>query len=552
MNAGVGLPSMMHEVTTRQKRSVSQLPQIVTLVVLDGFGVAPDGPGNAVSQASMPNFKEYCNNYPYANLQAAGEAVGLPWGEMGNSEVGHMNLGMGRIAYQELPKINNSIRDGSFFKNEALLGAIGHVKTNTSTLHAIIMLSSGGIHSLDEHLYQFLALAKKEGLKQVAVHAILDGRDTPAKSAIEFITRFNQESERLGIGTLATLGGRYYAMDRDNRWERIEKAYQAMVMGQGEKISDPLAKLSELYRAGATDEMVEPCVITGELGNAKALITKNDAVVFLNFRTDRARQLTEAFTLPGFEKFQSRSERLQNLHFVTMVEYAAGLPTTVAFPAHTSGNTLGAVLAKNGLTQLHIAETEKFAHVTNFFDGALGTAFPGEEFLLVPSPQVGHYDEQPEMSAPEIATRGVQEISKGLYRFVIINFANPDMVGHTGNLPATIQALEALDQALEQVVTATLSLGGSAIITADHGNAEVMIDQATGQMTKEHTANPVPFVLVSESRRRATPREDFQPATLSPLGLLSDVAPTILDLFGLSAPPEMTGTSLLPLLNQDL
>lgn len=531
---------------------IAQLQQhnFVSLVVLDGFGVAPRGRGNAVTSAKMPFYQSLLQSYPYANLQAAGEAVGLPWGEMGNSEVGHMNLGLGRIAYQDLPRINNSIRDGSFFQNPAFIKAIEHVKKFSSKLHLVGLVSDGGVHALDEHLYQLLSLAKQEGLRDVKVHAILDGRDTPPKSGVEYLQRFLKTAQSIGIGEIASCGGRYFAMDRDNRWERIEKAYQAIVFGAGPKTNDPLAYIMDQYKSGKTDEDMEPFVITNEVGGPIGTINKNDAVIFFNFRTDRARQLTEAFVLPGFEKFD-RKGRVENLFFVTMVAYESGLPVEVAFPEFESTNALAKVLSDSGLRQLHIAETEKYAHITNFFDGALGVAYPGEEFSLVPSPPVKQYDQQPEMSAIEITQKALQEIGKGIYNFVVINYANPDMVGHTGNFPATVTALEVIDRSLQEIVMATLALEGVCIITGDHGNAEEMIDLQSGEITKEHTNNPVPFLYVANDSKleKSDASKSLDPSAISPIGILSDVAPTILDIFGLQKPAEMTGRSLLPIIN---
>ncbi len=529
----------------------SSMYPIVALIVLDGFGAAPRNVGNAISQAHMPFLKQAIQEFPHTFLQAGGEAVGLPWGEMGNSEVGHMNLGMGRIAYQELPRINNAIRDGSFFQNPAFMKAIEQVKKQNSNLHIVGLLSNGAIHGSDEHMYQLLALAKTQGIQKVYVHAILDGRDTPPKAGIEFIQRFYHESERIGVGTLATFGGRYFYMDRDNRWDRIEKAYNAMVYGLGERTNDPRAYIQQKYQEGKSDEDMAPVVVVGETGAPEALVKGNDAVIFCNFRTDRARQLTEAFTVPGFEKFE-RKDRLQNLVFVTMVEYEKGLPVEIAFPPQTSENTLAKVLSDAGYRQVHIAETEKFAHITNFFDGGLGIVFPNEDFILVPSPQVATYDLQPEMSAFEITEKAVQAMTKGVYQFLVINYANPDMVGHTGNLQATIAALEAVDKNLKELITAITSVGGVCIVTGDHGNAEEKLNPETGEVSKEHTANPVPFILIAENLRSPLKNTDaaLDPTQVQASGVLSDVAPTILQLFGLQKPQEMTGQSLLPLFFQ--
>lgn len=534
-----------------QQPAMQAMYPIVALIVLDGFGCAPRNAGNAISQAQMPFLKQAIQEFPHTYLQAGGEAVGLPWGEMGNSEVGHMNLGMGRIAYQELPRINNAIRDGSFFHNPAFMKALDQVKKNNSNLHIVGLLSNGAIHGSDEHIYQLLALAKTQGVQKVYVHAILDGRDTPPKAGIEFLQRFYHESERIGIGTLATFGGRYFYMDRDNRWDRIEKAYNAMVYGLGERTDDPRSYVQQKYESGKTDEDMPPTVVVGKTGAPEALVKSNDAIIFSNFRTDRARQLTEAFTVPGFEKFE-RKDRLQNLLFVAMVEYEKGLPVEIAFPPQTSENTLAKVLSDAGLRQVHIAETEKFAHITNFFDGGLGIVFPNEDFVLVPSPQVATYDLQPEMSAFEITEKAVQAMTKGIYQFLVINYANPDMVGHTGNLPATIAALEAVDKNVKELVTAITSVGGVCIVTGDHGNAEEKLNPETGEVSKEHTSNPVPFIMIAENLRSPLKNTEaaLDPTQLQASGVLSDVAPTILELFGIPKPQEMTGQSLLPLFFQ--
>lgn len=515
---------------------------LITLIVLDGFGVARSGLGNAISQARMPFFQNALATYPVTTLQAAGESVGISWGEMGNSEVGHMNIGLGRVPYQDLPRINNAIQSGAFFENPSLLAAIQHVKKTGGKLHIVGILSDGGVHGVDEHVYQLLAFAAKQGLTEVFVHAILDGRDTSPKSGLQFLERFSTESRQIGCGTLATIAGRYFAMDRDNRWDRIERAYLAMTQGRGEKITDPLAAVQKQYAIGKTDEDMPPLVVTTETGRTVGQVQDHDAVIFTNYRNDRARQLTEAFVLPGFEKF-NRGPARSDLVFVTMVEYEQGLPVLIAFPPLSQAHPLAEVLSQAGIPQIHIAETEKYAHVTSFFDGGILAPFPQEEFILVPSPSVATYDQEPEMSAYEVTDRAIRALNTGRYQFVVMNYANADMVGHTGNLQATISALEHVDKNLSEIVAATLSIGGLAIITGDHGNAEVMIDPVTGDISKEHTANPVPFVLIAHDLVHEIKPVDL--ATLSPAGILSDVAPTILELFSLPQPAEMTGKSLL-------
>ncbi len=523
--------------------------QPVVLIVLDGFGVAAASPGNAITTARMPNFFRLQNQYFYTNLQASGIAVGLgSWNEVGNSEVGHQNLGSGRIVFQDLPRINDAIRNQSFFRNQAFLGAMNHVKENHSTLHLVGLLSNGGVHASEEHLYALLDLAKAQDVSRVYVHAILDGRDAPAKSAINFLTRFEQERQRVGVGQLATMMGRYYAMDRDQRWDRTAAAYNAMVKGEGSTASDPIVALQELYQRGEFDEMVKPVVFVDASGMPRTKVAPNDAVIFFNYRPDRARQLTEALALPGFEKFP-RGEAIKNLFVVTMSQYEKDLPVTVAFPPSDLEEPLAQVVSKAGLQQIHIAETEKFAHVTYFFDGKSESALPGEEFVLIPSPKVETYDLEPEMRAGEITTKTVRAISTGRYALAVVNFANADMVGHTGNFTATVRGLEYLDQCLGEIVDAVLAIDGVVIITADHGNAEQMVYPSTGEIDKEHSANPVPFLLIgSDFQQRTAVTNASNTQVMAPAGLISDVAPTVLELLGLPQPVHMTGHSLLPVL----
>lgn len=518
----------------------------LVLIVLDGWGVAPKNRGNAIMLAKTPAWDRMLRTYPSVTLQASGESVGLPWGEMGNSEVGHMNIGAGKIIFRSLPRINRAIIDGSFFSRPAFLEAIAHAKKTGGSLHFVGLLSSGGIHSFNEHLYALLELAAKEGIKDLLLHVILDGRDTPHNSGEAFVAKLEEKCKELSVGKIATIAGRFWAMDRDNRWDRIEKAYRAMAAGiSDETYTDALLAVRTSYGRGVYDEEFVPTVLTTSGGKPRGTVKDGDSVIFFNFRADRARELTKAFVLPGFEKFPR--EYRKDLTFVTMTEYEQNLPVIVAFAPEVVSTPFAKVLSDLGEKQLHVAETEKYAHVTFFFNGGREDAFPGETRVLVPSPSVSSYDQKPDMSAREVTERTVGELAKGDYSFVIVNYANPDMVGHTGNIPATIKAIETIDVQLERLTSTVLNIGGVAAITADHGNAEEKLNLTTGFINKEHTANPVPFVLVGrewEGRGRTSP--DL--SSVTPSGLLADIAPTLLDLEGLPKPPEMTGRSFLKLL----
>lgn len=517
--------------------------QPAVLVVIDGFGVAAPSRGNAIGMAKTPNLDRYMTEYPTMTLQAAGDAVGLPWGEMGNSEVGHLSIGAGKVIYQDLPRITRAIVDGSFFTNSAFTQAITTAVQHQAKVHIVGMFSSSGVHSFDEHAFALLDLCQRQGAKEVFVHAILDGRDSPYNSGLEFIARLEQKMVDLGVGMLATISGRYYAMDRDNRWERTQTTYEAMVQGKGPTATQSADAIQAAYTAGVFDEQFVPTVMVRD-GKPVTTISDHDAVIFFNFRNDRARQLTKAFVLPGFEKFP-RPEYLRDLSFVTMTEYEKDLPVSIAFPPEVVTDPMAKVYSDAGLKQLHAAETEKYAHVTFFFNGGIETAFPGEDRILVPSPSVSSYDQKPEMSARQITERVVQALNTGQYAFVVINLANPDMIGHTGNMPATIKAVEVIDDCIGQIVEATLSLGGYIAITADHGNAESKIDPQTGEVSKEHSANPVPFIVIAENlppsylQRYHSPMRDL--STLTPVGVLADIAPSMLTLAGLPVPASMTG-----------
>lgn len=522
-------------------------PKPVVLVVLDGFGITQPYSGNAVALADTPVIKELISKYPTMTLTASGEAVGLPWGEPGNSEVGHLNLGLGRIIYQDLPRINKAISESSFYKNPALLKAVNHVKENNSKLHIMGLVSNGGIHASIEHLQALLALAKENELSQVFVHAFMDGRDTPYNSGINFIKEIERNMTEFGVGKIATLSGRFYAMDRDNHWDRIEKTYNAMVLGQGNKTDDPVKALEESYKKKIYDEEFVPTVVENN-GQSIAQVGDNDAVIFYNYRSDRAREITKAFVLPGLNKFD-RPNMIKNLFYVCFTEYEQNLPVEIAFPSQEIVNSLGEVISRAGLKQLRISETEKYAHVTYFFNGGRESKSEGEEHMLVPSPSVASYDMKPEMSADIVTEKLVKAVNDDIYDFIFVNFANPDMVGHSGNLPATIKAIEKVDGFLGKLVKAVLSKNGALLITADHGNAESMFNMQTGMIDKEHTSNPVPLIIVGKQYEglnfgwQDVPNQDL--SMVQPQGILSDVAPTILKIMGIDKPTEITGRSLI-------
>ena len=500
----------------------------VVLLILDGWGHREERDDNALAQAHLPHWHALLASSPHTLIHTEGRHVGLPDGQMGNSEVGHMNLGAGRVVYQDLTRIDAAIEDGSFFNNRELLAACASARANAASLHLLALLSPGGVHSHENHLFAMIELAHREGVPRVEVHALLDGRDMPPRSAGPSLARLQQVCDRVGNARIATVGGRYYAMDRDHRWDRLRKAWDAIVDGRGVHQADgALAALDAAYARGENDEFVDPTVI-----GAPAPILDGAAVVFMNFRADRARQLAAAFVDPDFDGFQSRRPALSR--FVCLTEYDARLPGPVAFGPEALHNTLGEVLAENGLRQLRIAETEKYAHVTFFFSGGREDPYPGESRILVPSPDVATYDLQPEMSCPEVTRELAAAIRSGTIDVAICNIANPDMVGHSGNLQAAIKAVEAVDIAIGEIVAAVHEVGGALLVTADHGNVEMMRDAATGQPHTSHTVGPVPLVY-------AGPR----PAVLRDGGALRDIAPTMLDLLGLPRPAEMTGRSLL-------
>lgn len=506
-------------------------PKPVLLLILDGWGHRDDPADNAIAQANLPNWRTLLRDCPHTLVHTSGLRVGLPEGQMGNSEVGHMNLGAGRVVYQDLTRIDAAIVDGSFFANAELLAACAGAKAANGTLHVFGLLSPGGVHSHENHIFAMLELARREGVPRMAVHAFLDGRDTPPQSARASLEKLLAACAGVPGAFVSSVSGRYFAMDRDNRWDRVEKAYAAIAEATSPlHFSDPLEALDAAYARGETDEFVKPTVLQGA-----APMRDGDAVVFMNFRADRAREITACFVQPEFTGF-TRPRHIALSRYVCLTEYDAGLPAPVAYGPESLTNTLPEVLASHGLTQLRIAETEKYAHVTFFFSGGREDLWPGEERILVPSPKVATYDLQPEMSAPEVTAKLVDAIEQQRYDAIICNLANPDMVGHTGNLQAAVKAAEAVDAALGQIVAALRKVGGEMLLTADHGNLEMMRDESTGQPHTAHTTGPVPFVYLG---RHATVRDD---------GALKDVAPTLLHLLGIAQPTEMSGHNLVDFL----
>lgn len=525
----------------------SERQKPVVLIILDGWGVATPSKSNAITIAKTPTYNNLVKNYPAMTLQASGESVGLSWGEMGNSEVGHLNIGSGKLVYQNLPKIDKEITTGSFFANEKLLEAINKAKKNKKAIHLMGLFTSGGVHASINHLFALIEMCHKEKIGDVYVHAFLDGRDMPYNSGIDLIAKTQEKFKENKIGKIATISGRYYAMDRDNHWERIELAYKAMVDGQSaEKFDDPIKAVQSSYDKKIYDEEFIPVVIT-ENGKPVATIGEGDSVVFFNFRSDRARQLTKTFVLPGFEKFKRKY--LSNLYFVTITEYEKDLPVEIAFPPDIIIEPLAKILSDANLKQLHIAETEKYAHVTFFFNGGKESVYLGEDRVLIPSPRVSSYDKKPEMSAKEITKKLIAIIMKDEYDFIVVNFANSDMVAHTGDLKATIKACEVVDNCLKQLIEVILGKNGVAFITSDHGNAEELMNLQSGKIDKEHSTYPVPLIIVGRQWEGKTagfpesPNSDL--SLVQPSGLLSDIAPTILKVMNLEKSKDMTGESLI-------
>ncbi len=505
--------------------------KLTMLMILDGFGSNSQEEGNAVKLAKTPNIDKLMKKYSAAVGYTSGLNVGLPDGQMGNSEVGHTNIGAGRIVYQELTRITKSIEDGDFFSIPEFIDAIENCKKYNSKLHIMGLVSDGGVHSHIRHLYGLLEMAKRRDFENVYVHCFLDGRDTPPASAEEYVADLETKMREKGVGKIASLSGRFYSMDRDKRWQRVQKCYDALVNGIGNKAGSAIKAIEDSYQKEVFDEFVEPTVIcNGE--NPVATIGEHDSVIFFNFRPDRARELTRALVDKEFNEFETKK---MDLYFVCFTNYDETIPNVnIAFKKEPLINTFGEVISKAGLTQLRIAETEKYAHVTFFFNGGEEKQYPGEDRILVPSPKVETYDQKPEMSAYEVTEKVVEAIESEKYNAIILNFANPDMVGHTGSLEATIKAIEAIDECAQKVVDAILNKEGTVIITADHGNAEQMIDYKTGEPHTAHTTNPVPLILVSKQNNLKIKS-----------GKLADLAPTLLELLNLPKPEEMTGESLL-------
>lgn len=523
-------------------------PKPVVLLILDGFGIAPPSNSNAVSLAKKPVLDGFITNYPTLTLQASGEAVGLSWGEMGNSEVCHLNLGSGQIIYQTLPKINKSIEDGTFLENKMFLKAIEHVKKNKSRLHLMGLVSNGGVHAHRDHLNALLDLCQAQGVKDVFIHAFLDGRDTKRDGGLEFIKELQQKMSEVKIGKIASLSGRFYAMDRDNNWDREEKAYRAIAEGKSPaQFDDPLKAIETSYGNKVYDEEFIPAVIT-QGGKPLAPIQDKDGVIFFNYRSDRARQITAAFTVPGFDKFSITA--LKDLQFTTFTRYEKALPVDVAFTDKDIASPIAKIISEHKLKQIHAAETEKYAHVTFFFNGRREDPFEGEDRILVPSPAVPSYDQKPEMSVLELTDKLLKVMKQGEHSFYVINFANPDMVGHTGVVSAAVKACETCDACLGKIANVIVGLGGSVIVVADHGNCDEMINLQTGEVSKEHSTNMVPFVLIGERWKGQTLVSGIDSAggdlsLLTPSGILADISPTILKLLEIKQPEDMTGSPLI-------
>lgn len=516
------------------EQTITKRPKPVVLCILDGWGESPELEGNAVEAAETPNLDCYEEVYPFTTLMAAGAAVGLPDGQMGNSEVGHLNIGAGRIVYQEITRISKSIRDGDFFENEALLKAFGSCAKEGRAVHLMGLLSDGGVHSHEEHLFALIDMAKMNGVERLYIHAFLDGRDVLPKSALEYFERLEAKLQGTGLGRVATVMGRYYAMDRDNRWDRVKLAYDAMVYAEGERAYTATEAVKASYDASHVDEFVMPTIIIDpELDTPVAKVESDDSVVFFNFRADRAREITRAFIEDDFTGF-GRGLRPPKVSYICMTQYDANFDVSVAFPPQELTKVLADVLAEHGLRQLHVAETEKYAHVTFFFNGGEETPKAGEARVLIASPKVATYDLKPEMSADEVAAAVVHAIGSGEYDFIVVNFANGDMVGHTGVFEAALKAVETVDRCVGLIVEAAREAGGILLITSDHGNADKMTDSGHDQPFTAHTTNKVPLYLIIDEH-----------VSLAAGGILADIAPTLLDILKIEKPTEMTGGSLI-------
>lgn len=543
---------------------MQQTPKPVVLLILDGWGISDISKGNAITMAKTPVIDRLWNAYPHTQLRASGDSVGLPKDEDGNTETGHLNIGAGSIVYQDLPRINQAIADGTFASNSHFLEAIDHVRQHDSTLHLLGLIGSGGVHSNIEHLYALLALATNQKISKLVLHLITDGRDSPPTSGINYIQQVQRKLQELNNGVIGSIIGRYYAMDRDKRWERTELAYRALTEGMGTVTADPNAAILASYEKNITDEFIEPIIVPDANGTIHT-VKEHDAVIFYNFRIDRPRQLTRAFVMPNFDtlstekegfdphaidyhqshvpksttkqKLFERGDPIADLYFVTMTEYEKFIPAHPAFPPELVSMPLSRVVAEHGLRQLKMSETEKERFVTYYFNGQREDPFVGEDWIIIPSPDIATYDQKPEMSSSELTETLIERIFTNLYDLIIVNFAHPDMVAHTGNLEATIKACEATDALVTRITDAVTSLGGVTIITADHGNAEELINHETGQVDTEHSSSPVPFILIGKQYQQ-------QSAQL-PIGILGDIAPTILKIMGLPIPSTMTGRPLL-------
>lgn len=511
-----------------------KMKKLTALIIMDGFGLTCDKEGNAVLAANTPSFDKYWDEYPSTEIGAAGMDVGLPHGQMGNSEVGHLNIGAGRIVYQELTRISKAIDDGDFFENRALVDAMLQAKTKNTALHLFGLVSDGGVHSHNTHLYALLKMAKKLELSKVYVHCFMDGRDTPPRSGKQYIEELEAEIKKIGAGQIATVMGRYYVMDRDNRWERVKTAYDALVLGKGQTADSAVKIMENSYSAGVNDEFVLPAVVM-ENGKPVGTIKADDSIIFFNFRPDRARQITRAFIDSDFSSFELQKDL--SVHFVTLTQYDETFEKAiVAFEPQSLADTFGEYISSKGKKQLRIAETEKYAHVTFFFNGGVETPNENEDRALIASPKVATYDLKPSMSALEVADEAVKRVNSGEYDVMILNFANCDMVGHTGIMQAAVEAVETVDLCVGKVVEAIRNCGGSVLITADHGNAEMMLSEDKKTPHTAHTTNLVPLILVDDSLKNAKLRKD---------GRLCDIAPTMLELLGLEVPSLMTGKSMI-------
>jgi 2,3-bisphosphoglycerate-independent phosphoglycerate mutase len=513
------------------------VPKPLVLLILDGWGLAPASASNAITQAKTPNITQYWHSYPHTELAAAEEAVGLPKGEDGNSETGHLNIGAGYVVLQSLTRINNSINDGSFFTNPVLATLKQHLQKNNSCLHILGLVGPAGVHSSLEHLYALLNWAKQQQLIKVYLHLFTDGRDSPPYSSLEWLSLVEEKIKSLGVGQIATVMGRFYAMDRDNRWERVKLAYEAITEAKGDLVDSYVATITKLHEQKISDEFIKPLIIKDKSGQP-VVVNDNDAVIFFNFRTDRPRELTKAFVLPNFDKVGFvRSKILKNIFFATMTAYEKELPVAYLYTPDEVQSPLAQILSDRGLRQLHMAETEKAPHVTFYFDGKREKPFDREDWLIVPSPKIKTYDLKPEMSAYEITSQLLQKLSTIPYDFVVVNFANPDMVGHTGVLAAAIKACEVVDECVGKIVNHVADIGGVCLIVGDHGNVEEMINQKTGVMNTKHSTNKVPFIVVGKQFTNS----NINLAT----GQLSDIAPTVLKMLNVPKPDTMTGRSLL-------